>query len=99
LRLDVPHNMERTIEMLSAKETAIHLENLRQSHEITRQLQASVPPSIKIILKRDLHCWTANGVPLPFHISATYGQVAAFVAKRFKHEHGARRSADITVRV
>lgn len=26
--------------MISVKETAIHLENLRQSHEITRELQA-----------------------------------------------------------
>jgi hypothetical protein len=39
LRLDVPHNIERTIEMLTAKETAIHLENLRHSHEITHHLR------------------------------------------------------------
>jgi hypothetical protein len=97
LRLNEPHNMERTIEMLTAKETAIHLENLRRSHEITRALRATWP--IRIVLRREHHCWTSNGVPLPFHVSATPDQVAAFVGRRAKQDHGSARKIDITVHV
>jgi hypothetical protein len=98
LRLDVPHNSERTIEMLSAKETAIHLENLRQSHEITRQMKQPL-----IVLHcRPWQVWTAtfhnvpgmakDTKPLPFKNTVPYATVAAYVAKRFPH-------SDITVRL
>jgi hypothetical protein len=53
LRLNVPHNSERTIEMLSTKEAAIHLENLRQSHEITREL-TSVLTKLKAQFKPEV---------------------------------------------
>jgi hypothetical protein len=99
LRLDVPHNNERTIEMLSAKETAIHLGNLRQSHEITRQLTQS-----RIVL---FHYgaigWHGEfygipgrpeGTPIALGVSrkAAANEVAALYAKRFPH-------SDITVRL
>jgi hypothetical protein len=84
--------------MMTAKETAIHLETLRQSHEITRdltvaliKLKAQFKPDL-IILTRNRKTWLANGVPLPFAREAKARDVAAHVAKRFPH-------SDITVRL
>lgn len=88
--------------MLSAKEAAIHLENLRQSHEFTRNLMAHVSQS-RITLSVDARCgWRATfwqvadmpneTLPLPWTNKTPAATVAADIAKRFP-------SAKITVRV
>jgi hypothetical protein len=87
--------------MLSAKETVIHLENLRQSHEITRLIKEGTRPTCTIARTAKGY-WQAmfqgstmaNGewIPMPFTPAATAEMVATEIAKRFP-------SAKITVRL